>query len=67
MPVSRDERGTMKIAGTVLAWVFNIALSYCFMSAWLQVTPDGASWTLAGVAIAGAMCWLITRVGKEAS
>jgi hypothetical protein len=56
----------MKIVATLLATAFYVALSYCFMSAWVQVTSGGVSWILGGVAIAGAMCWLIAQVSKEA-
>ena len=51
----------MKILNTLLSGAFYLALSFCFMRAWVQVTPDGVAWLLAGVAVSGLMCALIAR------
>ena len=51
----------MKTLTTVLAGTFYLALSFCFMRAWVQVTPGGGAWLLAGVAVSGLMCALIAH------
>jgi hypothetical protein len=51
----------MKTLNTVLSGAFYLALTYCFMQAWLQVTPEGLAWLLAGLAVSGLMCALIAR------
>ena len=52
---------TMKTISTLVACAFYLALSYAFMRAWVQVTPDGTAWILAGLAVSGLMCALIAR------
>jgi len=51
----------MKTVNMVLAGAFYVVLSYCFMQAWVQVTPDGVAWLVAGLAVSGLMCALIAR------
>jgi hypothetical protein len=51
----------MKTLNTLLAVAFYLGLSYCFMRAWVQVTPDGVAWLVAGLAVSGLMCALIAR------
>ena len=50
-----------KTLTTLLSYAFYLALSYCFMRAWMQVTPGGAAWVLAGIAVSGVMCALIAK------
>jgi hypothetical protein len=50
-----------KILTTLLSGAFYLALSYCFMRAWVQVTPDGVAWVFVGVAVSGVMCVLVAR------
>ena len=42
-----------------------VALGAAFINAWQQVTSGGMALSVAGVAIAGALCWLIATVIKE--
>jgi len=51
----------MKTLNTLLAGAFYLALSFCFMQAWVQVTPDSVAWLVAGLAVSGLMCALIAR------
>ena len=52
---------TMKALTTLASGAFYLALSVFFMRAWLQVTPGGVGWVIAGVAVSGVMCALIAR------
>lgn len=51
----------MKTLTTLVACAFYLALSYCFLRAWVQVVPGGTAWLLAGLAVSGLMCTLIAR------
>jgi hypothetical protein len=51
----------MKTLTTLVAGAFYLALSYCFMHAWVQVVPGGTGWIIAGLAVSGAMCTLVAR------
>jgi hypothetical protein len=42
-----------------------LSLGALFINAWSQVTAGGVAASLAGMAIAGALCWLIARIIKE--
>ena len=48
-----------KTLTTLLSGAFYLALSFCFMRAWVQVTPGGIGWVVVGVAVSGVMCALI--------
>jgi hypothetical protein len=51
----------MKPFTTLVAGAFYLALGYCFMRAWVQVTPDGVAWLLAGLGVSGLMCTLVAH------
>ena len=51
----------MKTFTTLVACAFYLALSYCFMRAWVQVVPGGMAWVIAGLAVSGLMCALVAR------
>jgi hypothetical protein len=51
----------MKTLTTLVAWAFYLGLSFCFMRAWVQVTPGGIAWLVAGLAVSGVMCALVAR------
>jgi hypothetical protein len=50
---------------SLFAGTFYVALGSLFINAWSQVTSGGVAASLAGVAIASALCWLIARIIKE--
>ena len=50
-----------KPLGTLLACAFYLGLSFCFMRAWVQVTPDSLAWLLAGLGVSGLMCALVAH------
>jgi hypothetical protein len=51
----------MKTVNTLLSGAFYVGLSYFFMHAWVQVTPEGVAWVFAGFAVCGLMCVLLSR------
>jgi hypothetical protein len=50
---------------SLVAGTFYVALGSMFINAWRQVTSGGVASSVAGIAIAGALCWLIARVIQE--
>jgi hypothetical protein len=51
----------IKTLTTLVSWAFYLGLSFCFMRAWVQVTPGGIAWLVVGVAVSGVMCALVAR------
>ena len=50
---------------SLFAGAFYVGLGAVFMNAWRQVTFGGVASSVAGIALAGALCWLIATVIKE--
>jgi hypothetical protein len=50
-----------KTITTLVSGAFYLGLSTFFMRAWIQVTPGGIGWIIAGVAVSGVMCALLAR------
>jgi hypothetical protein len=51
----------MKTLNTLVSGAFYVGLSYFFMHAWVQVTPAGVGWVVAGLTVSGLMCALLYR------
>ena len=50
---------------SLFAGALYVALGSAFINAWHQVTSGSVALNVAGIAIAGALCWLIATVIKE--
>jgi len=50
-----------KPLSTLVAGAFYLGLSFCFMRAWVQVTPDSVAWLLAGLGVSALICTLVAH------